>query len=151
MASLPESHHARPWRLRPREFLTCRAPAPGDGTQIPTTTSERCLHSGILAHGSARAGRPAKVGGEDCGHERLIALACKNRGEPAVLRYCGAQLRPTQHTLLLGAGAERTACLTDHVLADLHARRWVLSLFKRLGPFLHHDPGISGATKTDGK
>jgi hypothetical protein len=41
--------------------------------------------------------------------------------------------------------AELAAHLTDHVLPHLAARQWVLSLPKRLRPFLHHNPDIAGA------
>ena len=41
--------------------------------------------------------------------------------------------------------AELAAHLTDHVLPHLPVRQWVLSLPKRLRPFLHHNPDIAGA------
>lgn len=41
--------------------------------------------------------------------------------------------------------AELAAHLTDHVLPHLAARQWVLSVPKRLRPFLHHNPDIAGA------
>ena len=41
--------------------------------------------------------------------------------------------------------AEVAAHLTDHVLPQLPVRQWVLSLPKRLRPFLHHNPDIAGA------
>ncbi len=44
-----------------------------------------------------------------------------------------------------GPRAELAAHLTDHVLPHLAARQWVLSLPKRLRPFLHHNPDIAGA------
>jgi hypothetical protein len=41
--------------------------------------------------------------------------------------------------------AEVGAYLTDHVLPHLPLRQWVLSLPKRLRPYLHHDPEVGGA------
>ena len=41
--------------------------------------------------------------------------------------------------------AEVAAHITDHVLPHLPVRQWVLSLPKRLRPFLHHNPRIAGA------
>jgi Transposase zinc-binding domain len=83
------------------------------------------LRCGILAHGFARARC------EDCGHERLIPFSCKGRG-----------ICPSCNTRRM---AELAAHLTDHVLPRLAARQWVLSLPKRLRPFLHHDPDTAGA------
>jgi hypothetical protein len=39
---------------------------------------------------------------------------------------------------------EVAAHLTDHVLPPLPARQWVLSLPKRIRPFLPHDPRLAG-------
>ena len=77
------------------------------------------------------AGHPPKVGSEDCGHERVIAFSCKGRGP------C-----PSCNTRRM-AGV--SAHVTDHVLPHLPVRQWVLSLPKRLRPFLHHNPDITGA------
>ena len=41
--------------------------------------------------------------------------------------------------------AEVAAHVTDHVLPHLPVRQWVLSVPKRLRPFLHHNPDIAGA------
>jgi hypothetical protein len=41
--------------------------------------------------------------------------------------------------------AEVAAQLTDHVLPHLPVRQWVLSLPKRLRPYLHHRPEVAGA------
>ena len=41
--------------------------------------------------------------------------------------------------------AEVAAHVTDNVLPHLPVRQWVLSLPKRLRPFLHHNPDIAGA------
>jgi len=83
------------------------------------------LRCGVLAHGFARARC------EDCGHERLIPFSCKSRG-----------ICPSCNTRRM---AELAAHLTDHVVPHLAARQWVLSLPKRLRPFLHHNPEIAGA------
>ncbi len=40
---------------------------------------------------------------------------------------------------------ESAAHLVDHVLPPLPVRQWVLSVPKRLRPFLHHNPAIAGA------
>ncbi len=40
---------------------------------------------------------------------------------------------------------ETAAHLVDHVLPPLPVRQWVLSVPKRLRPFLHHNPTIAGA------
>ena len=37
------------------------------------------------------------------------------------------------------------AHVTDHVLPHVPVRQWVLSLPKRLRPYLHHNPEIAGA------
>ena len=83
------------------------------------------LKCGILAHGFARARC------EDCGHERLIPFSCKGRG-----------ICPSCNTRRM---AEVAAHVTDNVLPHLPVRQWVLSLPKRLRPFLHHNPDIAGA------
>ena len=40
---------------------------------------------------------------------------------------------------------EVAAHLTDHVLPHVPARQWVLSVPKRLRPYLHHDVHVAGA------
>ena len=40
---------------------------------------------------------------------------------------------------------ETAAHLVDHVLPPLPVRQWVLSVPKRLRPFLHHNPRVAGA------
>ena len=40
---------------------------------------------------------------------------------------------------------ETAAHLVDHVLPPLPVRQWVLSVPKRIRPFLHHNPAIAGA------
>jgi len=83
------------------------------------------LECGILAHGFARARC------EDCGHERLIPFSCKSRG---ICPSCNARRM-----------CEVAAHLTDHVLPHVPARQWVLSVPKRLRPYLHHDVRVAGA------
>ena len=83
------------------------------------------LRCGILADGFAR------LRCEDCGHERLLAFSCKGRG-----------ICPSCNTRRM---AEVAAHITDHVLPYLPVRQWVLSLPKRLRPFLHHNPDIAGS------
>jgi hypothetical protein len=83
------------------------------------------LRCGILAHGFARARCT------DCGAERLVAFSCKGRG------VC-----PSCNTRRM---VEVAAHLSDEVLPPLPVRQWVLSLPKRLRPFLPHDPALAGA------
>ena len=83
------------------------------------------LRCGILAHGFAR------VRCDDCSHERLLAFSCATRG------VC-----PSCNTRRM---AEVAAHVTDHVLPHLPVRQWVLSLPKRLRPFLEGSPDIAGA------
>ena len=40
---------------------------------------------------------------------------------------------------------ETAAHLVDHVVPPLPVRQWVLSVPKRIRPFLHHNPAIAGA------
>ncbi|MEE8551374.1 MAG: hypothetical protein V3T08_09005 [Gemmatimonadota bacterium] len=40
---------------------------------------------------------------------------------------------------------QTAAHLVDHVLPPLPVRQWVLSVPKRIRPFLHHNPAIAGA------
>jgi Putative transposase/Transposase zinc-binding domain len=109
-------------------FLARAAEADPLGNGVPWWVEKdfrAYLRCGILAHGFARARC------EDCGHERLIPFSCKGRG-----------ICPSCNTRRM---AELAAHLTDHVLPHLVARQWVLSLPKRLRPFLHHNPDIAGA------
>jgi hypothetical protein len=109
-------------------FLARAAEADPLGNGVPWWVEKdfrAYLRCGILAHGFARARC------EDCGHERLIPFSCKGRG-----------ICPSCNTRRM---AELAAHLTDHVLPHLAARQWVLSLPKRLRPFLHHNPDIAGA------
>jgi len=83
------------------------------------------LRCGILAHGFARA----RCAG--CGYDFLVAFSCASRG---VCPSCNARRM-----------VETAAHLVDHVLPPLPVRQWVLSVPKRLRPFLHHNPVIAGA------
>ena len=87
----------------------------GAGASAPATTERelgRYLDCGILVHGFARARCAA------CGHDFLIAYACKCRG---VCPSCTTRRR-----------VETAAHLADHVIARLPVRQWVLAVPKRL-------------------
>jgi hypothetical protein len=83
------------------------------------------LRCGILAHGFAR------LRCTDCGHDRLLAFSCKARG---VCPSCNARRM-----------AEVAAHLTDEVIPHLPVRQWVLSVPKRLRPFLYQTPEVASA------
>jgi len=109
-------------------FLAHAAEADPVGYGVPTWVEKdfrAYLRCGILAYGFARAHC------DTCGHERLIAFSCKGRG---ICPSCNARRM-----------AELAAHLTDHVLPHLPVRQWVLSVPKRLRPYLHHNPEIAGA------
>jgi hypothetical protein len=81
------------------------------------------LTCGIMAHGFARARCP------NCAEERLIPFSCKARG---VCPSCTTRRM-----------VEVAAHLVDHVLPVVPARQVVLSVPKRLRPFLHHRPDVA--------
>jgi hypothetical protein len=81
------------------------------------------LTCGIPAHGFARARCP------NCAEERLIPFSCKARG---VCPSCTTRRM-----------VEVAAHLVDHVLPVVPARQVVLSVPKRLRPFLLHWPDIA--------
>ncbi|HUH12199.1 MAG TPA: transposase zinc-binding domain-containing protein, partial [Longimicrobiales bacterium] len=83
------------------------------------------LRCGILAHGFAR------LRCDGCATERLVAFSCKGRG------VC-----PSCNTRRM---VQVAAHLTDHVLPPLPVRQWVLSVPKRIRPFLPHDAALAGA------
>jgi len=83
------------------------------------------LRCGILAHGFARARCSS------CGYDFLVAFSCKGRG---ACPSCNAKRM-----------AETAAHLVDHVIPHVPVRQWVLSVPKRLRPFLHHRPRTAGA------
>ena len=83
------------------------------------------LTCGILAHGFARA----RCSG--CGHEFLVAFSCKGRG---ACPSCNAKRM-----------AETAAHLVDHVFPHVPVRQFVLSVPKRLRPYLHHRPQTASA------
>jgi len=83
------------------------------------------LRCGILAHGFAR------VRCTDCGHDRLLAFSCKARG---ACPSCGAKRM-----------AETAAHMVDHVFPHIPVRQFVLSVPKRLRPYLHHRPKTASA------
>ena len=75
--------------------------------------------------------RFARLQCSDCGHERLLAFSCKSR---CVCPACNTRRM-----------AEVAAHIADHVPPQLPVRQWVLSLPKRLRPFLETNPDIAGA------
>ena len=83
------------------------------------------LTCGILAHGFARARCSS------CGHDFLVAFSCKGRG---ACPSCNAKRM-----------AETAAHLVDHVIPHVPVRQWVLSVPKRLRPYLHHRPRTASA------
>jgi len=83
------------------------------------------LKCGILAHGFARA-RCAT-----CGYDFLVAFSCKARG---ACPSCGAKRM-----------VETAAHLVDHVIPHVPVRQFVLSVPKRLRPYLHHRPRTASA------
>jgi hypothetical protein len=108
-------------------FLADATAADPDGAGVPQWVEEdfrAYLRCGILAHGFAR------IRCDACAAERLVAFSCKGRG---VCPSCNARRM-----------VEVAAHLTDHVLPALPVRQWVLSLPKRIRPFLPHDPRLTG-------
>ncbi len=83
------------------------------------------LNCGILAHGFAWA-RSAS-----CGYDFPVSFSCKSRG---VCPSCNAKCM-----------AETAAHLVDHVFPHVPMRQFVLSVPKRLRPFLHHRPQTATA------
>ncbi len=109
-------------------FLTQAAEADPMADGVPSWVERdfrAYLRCGILAHGFARA----RCSG--CGYDFLVAFSCKGRG------VC-----PSCNTRRM---VETAAHLVDHVLPPLRVRQWVLSVPKRIRPFLHHNPTIAGA------
>lgn len=109
-------------------FLADAAEADPHGEGVPRWVENdfrAYLRCGILAHGFAR------IRCDACAAERLVAFSCKGRG------VC-----PSCNTRRM---VEVAAHLTDHVLPPLPIRQWVLSLPKRIRPFLPHDPHLAGA------
>lgn len=109
-------------------FLAEAAEADPRGEGVPGWVEDdfrAYLRCGILAHGFAR------IRCDACAAERLVAFSCKGRG---VCPSCNARRM-----------VEVAAHLTDHVLPPLPLRQWVLSLPKRIRPFLPHDPRLAGA------
>ena len=80
------------------------------------------LECGIFAHGFTQAWC------DDCGHDYFVAYSCKGRG------VC-----PSCNTRRM---VETAAHLTDHVLAHLPVRQWVLSVPKRLRHFMPRDGAV---------
>ncbi len=61
----------------------------------------------------------------------MLSFSCKGRG-----------ICPSCNTRRM---AEVATHIADHVLPHLPVRQWVLSLPKRLRPFLHNNPEVAGA------
>ncbi len=109
-------------------FLAQAAESDAMGAGVPSWVERdfrAYLRCGILAHGFARA----RCAG--CGYDFLVAFSCASRG---VCPSCNARRM-----------VETAAHLVDQVLPPLPVRQWVLSVPKRLRPFLHHNPAIAGA------
>jgi hypothetical protein len=109
-------------------FLAEAQAADPTGWGVPTWAERdfrSYLRCGILAHGFAR------IRCTDCGHDRILAFSCKGRG---VCPSCNARRL-----------AEVAAHLTDEVIPHLPVRQWVLSVPKRLRPFLHQTPEVASA------
>ena len=109
-------------------FLAQAAEADPKGDGVPAWVERdfrAYLRCGILAHGFARA----RCAG--CGYDFLVAFSCRSRG---ACPSCNARRM-----------VETAAHLVDHVLPPLPVRQWVLSVPKRIRPFLHHNPAIAGA------
>jgi len=134
--------HAQPYRRRRPETTTLHrivrehletylglaneADPMGDGVPDHVEKELRSyLKCGILAHGFARA----RCSG--CGYDFLVAFSCKGRG---ACPSCNAKRM-----------AETAAHLVDHVIPHVPVRQWVLSVPKRLRPFLHHRPRTASA------
>jgi len=106
--------------------LASEADPMGDGVPEHVEKEFRSyLECGILAHGFARA----RCSG--CGYDFLVAFSCKGRG---ACPSCNAKRM-----------AETAAHLVDHVIPHVPVRQWVLSVPKRLRPFLHHRPRTATA------
>ena len=98
----------------------------GDGIPVHVEKEFRSyLKCGILAHGFARARCSS------CGYDFLVAFSCKGRG---ACPSCNAKRM-----------AQTAAHLVDHVFPHVPVRQWVLSVPKRLRPFLHHRPRTASA------
>ena len=109
-------------------FLAEAAEADPAGEGVPGWVEDdfrAYLRCGILAYGFAR------VRCDACAAERLVAFSCKGRG---VCPSCNARRM-----------VEVAAHLTDHVLPPVPVRQWVLSVPKRLRPFLPRDAALAGA------
>jgi predicted Zn-ribbon and HTH transcriptional regulator len=134
--------HAQPYRRRRPETTTLHrlvrehletylaladeSDPMGDGVPDHVEKEFRSyLKCGILAHGFARA-RCAT-----CGYDFLVAFSCKGRG---ACPSCNAKRM-----------AETAAHLVDHLFPHVPVRQFVLSVPKRLRPYLHHRPRTASA------
>ena len=139
----PSAHtHARLYRRRRPETTTLHrivrehletyltlaneADPMSDGVPVHIEKEFRSyLTCGILAHGFARARCSS------CGYDFLVAFSCKGRG---ACPSCNAKRM-----------AETAAHLVDHVIPHVPVRQFVLSVPKRLRPYLHHRPRTASA------
>jgi hypothetical protein len=134
--------HAQPYRRRQPETTTLHrivrehletylalangSDPMGDGVPDHVEKEFRSyLTCGILAHGFARARCSS------CGYDFLVAFSCKGRG---CCPSCGAKRM-----------AQTAAHLVDHVIPHVPVRQFVLSVPKRLRPYLHHRPRTASA------
>ena len=85
---------------------------------------ERYLECGLLCHGFAR------VRCDDCGHDVLVPLSCKNRG------VCPSCTTRRMH--------DTAAHLVDRVLPRAPYRQWVLSVPRRVRFLLARDASLLG-------
>jgi hypothetical protein len=95
------------------------------GAQMQTYLFGTRPHPWGLTRKSAPGGFFASARCPECGHDFLIAYACKGRG------VC-----PSCNTRRM---AETAAHLVDHVFPRLPVRQWALSVPKRLRYFEQHD------------
>jgi len=136
------SPHAQPYRRRRPEtttlhrivrehietYLALASESDPIGDGVPTHVENEFrsyLKCGILAYGFARARCSS------CGHEFLVGFSCRRRGS---CPSCGARRM-----------AETAAHMVDHVFPHVPVRQFVLSVPKRLRPFLHHRPRTTTA------
>jgi len=139
---LAPSPHAQPYRRRRPEtttlhrivreqletYLALANEADPMGHGVPAHVEKELrsyLKCGLLAHGFARARCSS------CGYDFLVAFSCKGRG---ACPSCNAKRM-----------AETAAHLVDHVFPHVPVRQFVLSVPKRLRPFLHHRPRTATA------
>ncbi|MGH2982089.1 MAG: transposase, partial [Solirubrobacterales bacterium] len=95
------------------------------------------LRCGILAHGFAR------IRCDACAAERLVAFSCKGRGRLPLLQ-CPPQAITPRNKLRGGPRWRWPPTSPTTSCRRCPSARWVLSLPKRIRPFLPHDPRLAG-------